>query len=197
MNKQAEKRKMIVKIAKDVIKQLDEGKYVPTLERYVMTEYEELPGNTELQTVFKGKFQCDVCAMGALFVSATRLYNSAKVRNYARKDEDGHRFLQFETDGPNTAKLLRKYFSNKQIALIETAYMSDEDEPIISSGGRSYPVPSEGSYEQNYELAEIEFKEAANFGAKYDYDDERLRAIMENIIKNDGVFIPWPERIWT
>ncbi len=67
---------------------------------------------------------------------------------------------------------LEEYFTTSQVCLIETAFEMDYD--FVGS---------------NCEFPSLAFR-AVTFGKQFEFDKDRMVAIMQNIITNDGIFIP-------
>jgi len=108
-------------------------------------------------------YTCQACAKGSLFMSYVGRVNECKFEAAATIDND---------DIDDTAHMkLREIFSKEQLDLIETAF----------EGGSYLRVNDD-----------IQKREAAlrHIYRKYDNEDERLLAICQNIIDNDGKFKP-------
>jgi len=115
------------------------------------------------------KKHCEVCALGACLLSVVALENK----------------FQFTAEGDlfvtnkSVYDRLRSVFTPRQLTLIEDAF-----ETRTTNG-----LAREYAYDNSY--VEVEGQhEAQLFGMKYPTDKLRLRAIMKNIIKNGGEFIP-------
>lgn len=108
---------------------------------------------------------CECCALGAMFMSCTLYNNKTTVENLL--DET----LNFEdlirTSGPQFSNGLDQFFSKTQLKLIEAAFEGDY-------GAFSW----EGS-----DKTKVWYETLPN-------DTKRLVAIMNNIIKNKGIFKP-------
>lgn len=175
------KAEMRVIVAKDALAQMKAEKYIATNGTYVGSELISRIGieggerhpydgggscyiNLEepLQPLLlKDKGECRVCAKGALFLSAVRKFNSAKVGDVADDDD---------------FKIAVKIFGLKQYDLIEAAFegwdsTKERWDGTEYTGNTSVPA-------------------ATAFGDQYDGNTERLVAILKNIIKNDGTFKP-------
>lgn len=120
--------------------------------------------------------QCSCCALGGMFMSCTLYNNNTTVEDlcYAGADigdvilEEGDKSL------PNG---LNKFFSVAQLKLIEQTFEGDQG--AINSGWDS-------------ETGEIDkfSPQAEAFYTKYKKPKDRLIAIMQNIIANNGTFKP-------
>lgn len=91
----------------------------------------------------------------------------AKTRLGNRTRSDG------DIDPDDISSALGSIFGKRQMSLIEAAFELDN-----TSG------------EFNEKLSEKQAEKAIAFGEKHDSADKRLIAIMKNIIKNDGTFVP-------
>ncbi len=105
-----------------------------------------------------GKTSCRVCAIGAAALCAIGLYDEAP-------------YDDIYWSGGTMRDVLSRWFSRKQLDLIESAYEMDKE----SHDGGS----SDGARER-----------AVAFGVRYVDPRERLEAIMQNIIRNKGSFRP-------
>lgn len=117
------KAEMRVIVAKDALAQLRHERYVATSGTYIGSELLQRIGGPEeddfgdtcyrnwdspLQALLlKDKGECDVCAKGALFLSAVRKFNSATVGDMINDDN---------------FKIAEKIFGIKQFDLIEAAF---------------------------------------------------------------------------
>lgn len=162
-----------VAIAKDVIAALQSLQV--RARSGVWVDLKKAPANwdagIELQPVFK-QTNCEACALGACFVSAVKLGNNCKLTEDAKYD--GFEFSPPAGDwGKDTTGMwtvLKRYFTERQLALIEFAF----------ENGEGY-----------YKYRDVANSEAANdFYYKYEDDEARMLAIMQNIVVNNGTFKP-------
>ncbi len=160
-------RRMV--IAKDVIDRLDSNYFCPVSGSYLLIDkyFYDFPPDTETLEVFETTKQCSVCARGAIFVSACLKFDGCKVSTLLEKPERHGIFLSEQED---------RFFDSKQIQMIENAY-----EAYISS-----PL----DYQLRNKLSADELTSCRNFGEKYVSNVDRMKAIMQNIIDNNGTFIP-------
>lgn len=113
------------------------------------------------------KGQCCVCGVGACLISLVNLADKYKIdKNLSSHDCYTKQY-----------KHVIKVFGKQNTYLIEAAF---------EMGGGSMPC-----YIKHVNFFD-ESHPAREFGKEYDDDGERLKAIMENIIENDGDFIPPP-----
>jgi hypothetical protein len=166
-----------VAIAQDVIEQLRAKRFVAAKKVYLRINQIDIlatRGNSNnLQAFLTGlsmpeKDDCKACAVGGTFLSICRL--DSEYENPI-KEEPEHVIKKMKL-------FLAKYFSLRQIGLIESAFET-------SAHNFNHEVNiSESAPKHLLEAAE-------NFGLRYEYDSEqRLIAIMQNIIDNNGCFIP-------
>ncbi len=136
-----------------------------TFSRYV----EEHEKNIELRDKLAQMPSCTVCALGACFVSAVKRVDKLKLGALVGEtDEDGRLYNVLGTAEGGwgaISKYLGKFFTKKQLELIETAFER--------GGGHTHAG-----------------WKAEDFWWQYDNDQDRMVAIMKNIIKNNGTFVP-------
>ena len=163
-----------VTIAKDVLEQLRLGRYYAEQSTYFSmpapTAEPLKPGQDLQSLILQNDRTCTVCALGACFASAVRLSNGVALSeetigfdNFA--DEPGDT-ADFGNDAVFNEKVA-SYFSNRQLALIESAFEKDDD------------------FSRGYDV-----EDAIDFGQAYEDDTDRLQAIMENIVEHGGNFVP-------
>jgi hypothetical protein len=109
---------------------------------------------------------CECCALGAMFMSCTLYNNKTTVRDF---DNETYDFVDSVEDR-SFSNGLAGFFSPEQLKLIEVAFE-------CGHGGFDPDEVTKGSH-------------AAEWGDYYKNDKDRLVAIMKNIIKNDGKFVP-------
>jgi hypothetical protein len=145
-HKLSNKEKRIA-IAKDVLVQIELGKYLATTGIYFYMDFEGSyhKNGANVQEVLLAKNpNCEVCAVGAAFASAARLGNNLFYKESNESD------LVAELFGDDAANM-------------EAAF-ERWDSPCVP--------------------------EVQNFGRQYPDTTERLKAIFQNIIDNDGSFKP-------
>jgi len=176
MNKKLTKAEMRVAIAKDVIAQIKTAKYNPMQGCWV----EEVDGpdyddwlfdnsrncTVDVQVYTKSIKKCNVCALGSLFVSAVNKYNNVYGTYWSVSTNE-----VFDTTETNNRSPLLRYFTIKQIRLIEYTFEGgmgavcfDDDHPMVNK--------------------------AYAFYSRYPDSKDRLLAIMKNIVENKGTFKP-------
>lgn len=152
-----------IAVAKDVIEQVEEKKFVPESGTYVMfvNAYNEgINHTTDIQKQLKTAVQCRVCALGASVVSLCRLNGNLKANH--TQDISSCAMRHF----------LETVFSIETVCLIENAFETSTG--FYTSSAVSY----------------TDKEKARSFGYKYNTLQKRLIAIMKNIIKNKGEFKP-------
>lgn len=189
----AEKR---TNIAKDVIKQVLLGKLIATRGTYF--EMRGLNRNFgDDHFTFKKKnidekeqinklmpsTKCEVCAMGALFAVDVLKRNHFAVVQLGNSIGDGE-----------ISKRLNRIFGKNQLDLIETAF----ERHVVATRNHTLWDKYHSSSCYDYADASSDIREgrtviaqkAVSFGDKYSTNEGRMIAIMKNIIKNGGNFLP-------
>lgn len=122
--------------------------------------------------------ECKVCAIGAAVCAIT----IRKHKSIERMMDQGAYGLSEEA----AFRTVMKYFSPLQAACIEAAFeqgngatqvLSDNEWHLTSIFGTDFGRPPC-------------LMKAVEFGQRFTDDTERLTAIMQNIIENDGYFLP-------
>jgi len=163
---------MCVKIAQDVLAQIRFNRYKATPGTYVQVDSPELNSwlrndmsayDETIAGSFKDFFKknkkttCQVCALGAAFVSLVNIENKCSVYEIVTKDYD-------------IWPRVEKYFGERNMTLMESAFeccvMDPNDDESI------------------HHL----LQQAGEWGSRYDEPEQRLRAIMLNVIRNNGDF---------
>lgn len=175
----AEKR---VLIAKDVIAQVKAGRFKVASGNWVAPltrsgsdlSVDRFEGDESVQKLFlEGDIpKCQCCALGAMFMSCT-LYNNKTTAielEYVRFS-----FSDYVEEGSFTNGL-SKFFSKDQLILIESAFEGNGGHFELDVG--------------ILEGVELEGDKTSKWMDRLPNDKKRLVAIMENIIKNKGKFVP-------
>lgn len=166
-----------VAIAKDVIMTIKAKKIKISQGSYVTNdELSEEIGNyekpVELQKLLaKVDEPCEVCAKGAMFICDIMRRNDFKVSDNTNIEDE--RII---------SKRLSQYFPQQQLDLIECAF----EEGVQQDYTKTLSIRNDDG---NWIYSEIA-KEAMEFGERYKRSEDRLIAIMKNIIKNNGTFKP-------
>lgn len=132
-----------------------------------MAKYSELM-DTEVCDLIDRSTSCNVCGIGAVFIASVRRADKLKLKDFAPPDSWGDDIDQQMRD------YLDEWFDADQRELIERAFEKGE----VGGDGDSKNVTQEDD------------EVAAAFGRKFRNADDRLEAIMRNIVDNDGEFIP-------
>lgn len=177
----AEKR---VEIAKDVLKQIKANKYKPTRGVWFMDSTEkglddflfygtEQCIDAKKDVVEKLVGTCKVCALGSLFISAIDKYNHTKLDRDSGCDAEV--FTSIDEKNP-----LTKWFTARQLLLIENTF-----ENLC---GAWYPkvVLNDKEWRDWYDKVVPAINK---YNSKYPNLIDRLKAIMNNIIRNKGTFV--------
>jgi hypothetical protein len=162
-----------VAVAKDALKQIRYGRYKANTGNYVIPNWYpyNVEDNEESQEYLenKGFWGCKVCAIGAVFLSKVRLGNN-------------HTGDLEVMNSPNMIiSNLKGIFSAKQLRLMEVAF-----EDLTGGAFKESSV-----YDSNNPKHTAKIEKALEFFKDYlDRPEERLIAILENIIANNGTFKP-------
>ena len=175
LNKAARER---IEILQDVLARLNAKKFkVKANCGYVVPDddeaFEKLVQSKAKSETIANKLAktCQVCAKGAIFLSTVSLKNAFDFKESAGLA--GH-------VGPvKIMSRLSEIFDRDNLDLVETAFETpfNEDEQLCACN-------SCGVVDWD------DFETAERFGSYYEEDDDRLRAILENMIANEGVFKP-------
>lgn len=165
---QMSKREKVVAVAKDVLKHVQtyhwcRGVYLSGSWRGVGPLTGDLQDN--VSTVER---LCSMCLLGACLVSKARLFNAVPMFNLC-----GGSSYSISVNRDDIDPLLQDVFSPLELSTIESAF---ERHPM---GMWRAQTPSDRDL----------LRSAAIFGMRYVNDDDRVVAVMENIIANDGVFV--------
>jgi hypothetical protein len=163
-----------VAIAKDVIAQLKAKKYRARAGTYltnakldsVLKREDDSPDKQLQQVLFsKNAGTCDVCGIGALMVSGVRFADKLTVGDLGPQP-DWQWVIGY---------YLNTWFELSQIDLIESAFETS------TTVGRRVCI------DESFKCA---LNDAVAFGRRYQTDGTRMIAIMRNIVRNRGEFVP-------
>lgn len=171
--KKISKEKARVTVAKDVLARL---RYRKVQQRVYLDKREldnviwdledvaykknEYVGNLDAREHINKLEKCPACALGNMLLSHVRIFDKITLYNLDEMNGDRDPIMDVLTD----------YFSEEQLDLIECAF--------------------EGEFWGNGEYDMDLVDKAIVFGNKYLDSKKRLRAIMLNIVKNNGTFKP-------
>ncbi len=189
------KAELRVAVAKDVLKSLKLSEMEASRGSFVQSKFDVrnmIVDNDSKKTAQELKKVCNVCALGACLLSTVALTNEFNF------DERLYSSGIIDLSGPVVFKRLNQIFPKEQLYLIENAFefgngwLSNFD-PNDSSGAGTFLTDRSGiTFKQAMKL-EPERQRAVRFGLKYpDWNEanERLAAIMRNIVRNKGTFKP-------
>lgn len=171
------KKEKAVLVAKDIIAQIKVKKFLPKHQGYVAQTFlqvdEEEDAQKELLT--NKSLKCTVCALGACALSIARLGNSLSIADLVAMDNT------WSDNADPVKESLVSVFDPIALYYIEKAYETGSSTPL-----------SEDILDNYYHIDkwDIDDSNAINFGNKYPNSEKRLIAIMENVIANNGVFVP-------
>jgi len=161
-----------VAIAKDVIAQIKAKRYTPKTGNYVKFKNRcKLKREESIQQNFD-KVDCKVCAIGSMFMSNIKFNNKFTL-------------VTFEHSGKKQAKKLAKYFSKKDLNLME--YVFENWKPRSTS----YWAPDTFNGALNnikYTESEIQRIKKAQELFKAKTPKDRLVKIMTHLVENRGSF---------
>lgn len=160
-----------VEIAKDVIESLKTNVYWAKRGLYIgYSIYNMFPVEASLQDVLlNGNVRaCDVCALGACFLSLIKHENDFTVGNLENTNFNSVSIFR---------ERLEQVFSKEQLGIIESVFETFYIHAV--TGGNNF---------ETAKIAENWFWEKHRF-VKYHDADEKLTIIMQNIIDNNGTFI--------
>jgi hypothetical protein len=167
-----------IAIAKDVLKHIKHFKKITQGEYGCVSMEENLPGDDSAQLhIDKITKNCETCALGACFVSYIRLYNKVKIDDFIIRNDDIAHTIEFDYND-NIFHKLKSIFTQNQLDEIESAFE-------LRDMGDEHHFGDDG-----YEIDEDRFQDAIQFGYQYSTPSDRLAAIMKNIVKNNGKFVP-------
>lgn len=153
-----------VAIAKDVIAQIKAERYTPKKGSYVKFKNKcKLKLGESIQQNFD-KVNCNVCAIGSMFMSDIKFNNKFTLDNFIYSGEE-------------QAKKLSKYFSNRDLNLIE--YVFESWHPNLARYGSGWVKYTEVEA-QRIKKAQQLFKAKTS--------KKRLLNIMTHLVKNNGSF---------
>lgn len=172
--KKATKAEKRVMIAKDVLAQLKSKRYTAENGVWVSAIYaddNDVCSSDSVQTLFADKIieKCYVCALGGLFMSCTNLGNTTTIRDFKHEasTELGYRIFRDR----KLSNGLNNIFNKSQLKMIEKYF---------EGGGGYFSYNNDSNKFCNH---------VTRFYEKYT-ETQRLKLIMENIVANNGTFVP-------
>ena len=173
------KRKQIVEVAKDVLKQIKAKKVILRKSGYLAAAAgTDLTEIKDLQELATSRAACHVCARGALIMSKARLYNHCKI------EPSSYELVDNCTLDDAAETFSKKDFPKDIWARAELAFEGWK-------AGSFYTADMDASVSTSEKEQEACYK----FYLRYPGQSEpkrrvRLAAICRNIIRNEGVFRP-------
>jgi hypothetical protein len=167
--KKANKAQKRVMIAQDVLAQLKAKRYVAESGCWVRIHYSPatVAETDSVQELFVEKKieSCNVCALGGLFMSCTNFNNNTLLKDL---DSVSEYLGSLVDEGKKLSNKLNSIFTTNQLKLIESYFEAN------------------GGYFRDYD----EDDRIEAFYNKHSSDKKRLQLIMENIVENEGTFVP-------
>lgn len=161
-----------IRIAEDVLMQLDSGKFIASGGYFNIYNVNGYSDRTQVQTLLKDEsngVRCAGCAKGAIFAAMVLETNSLTLKRS---------FSMVSSTMLDTKNLLE--FTRNQLDLIETAYegvvIKQTNRDLDNSPAKKEAIRFNSRYNDTEGLIKIR--------------EKCLRGIMRNIIKNEGYFIP-------
>lgn len=163
------KKEARIRVAKDVLKWLKLGELSLIPGEYLSDNLNNLPEAGCAKANIEKLKTCNVCALGAMFLGQIDIFNKIQIEDVFRYDYKKNLCVRDEV----MREKLKDIFDINQQCLIECAFEIDDR-----------------SGQDDDTVTEEQIENAKAFGAQYIRPRQRLQAIMENVIKNKGVFKP-------
>ena len=179
--KAASAAKKRVLIAKDVIEQINAGRYFPSPGTWVEPTYSDgrwlnivntFGEDASVRELFLSEkiSMCDCCALGGMFMSCTLYNNQTTAEQFEEEVGFGGNLPDLVPKRGKISNGLNKFFDPKQLKLIEAAFEGNIG---------AFQFRASALCEKLYAWSD-----------RYPAAEERMIAIMENIVTNKGVFKP-------
>lgn len=172
-------REKAVAIAKDVLKHVRDYRWFRGTYIHGSWRGEEAPWTGDLREhLDKVQEKCTMCLLGACLMSKARLFDAVPLDRLYKSDSErvDEVYNSINPDRGTIGLLLRDIFSPLELAKIESAF-----ERRVMTDGVATTMAT-------HDL----LRGAALFGKKIVNDGDRVTAVMENIIANDGEFVVDP-----
>jgi len=154
-----------VAIAKDVLAQLRSKRYIAEEGDYVdFSNWSDINEEEDIQSNFNTIKECKVCALGSAALSCIKYTNNSSFED-----------AQYQRE--NFWDQLLKVFTKKELVLMEYAFEGFKGDSSGKANDWKVKLP--------YKLID----KTLAFCEKYKNQNKRLKAIMKNIIENEGKFI--------
>lgn len=160
-----EKKKRLVVIARDIVKQLKLKRFIASPGTYFyvpdLSSSAEWMNGKDFQAELQPKKHCEVCALGAMFISYVDKYDSISGSSINRVPQK-----------------MREIFGSTQTSQIEAVF----------EGFRNRGITKTPLFQRYWGETE-ESRDALDESEKF-HPTDRMLAIMRNIIRNKGEFKP-------
>jgi len=174
-------------VIKDALAQIRSNKLIPRrgvvvdfLDRSIFDRERRIDAKPLIEELFKTQVEiCNTCARGALLISTIHKENNFQLCDF----EIGG---AFDPDSKTDTRLL-ELFSERQLAMIEEAfeYGTFEDDQDLEGSIYHY-----NQLTDEFHFTQEELRMLHEFHEQYLSDEERLIAILKNMLKNRGIFKP-------
>lgn len=185
-------------VIQDVLAQITAKKYIANVGNYLKPVFSKnINGEEQINQAFDKIHSCQVCGLGSMLLSCTHLGNKltfSDIKIFEKYYADSEVSLESEA----VKNLFLSIFSPKELLLIETAFegysffenssikdMKKEKEEFDYNEGCSRYAKDELEEELTFE----ETFACQKFFKRFKNDENRLKAICNNILKN-GTFKP-------
>jgi len=171
-----------VLVAKDVIERLNSNQISAEEGNWCSFPEEQKEGESVQEVILKGE-RCSACGIGSIFLSLISYVNQL---TFTDKDLYGFNMMTDYENETVEYKKLKNVFSDSQLKLIEQSFEGGRGFFEFDSDVQDYLFYDD--YDKpTYRGAAIQIA-ALRFYEKYPSENERLKAIMENIVENGGAF---------
>lgn len=179
------KRTMRIHIAQEAIRFIECGRLIARSGSYlgfpnsltVDSADDHIPeARGDMRTFFESQPLCNACGVAAIFFATVMVCDEITFEEFTVPRDNVYRqgsHLLVQLFADRDRKLMAKFFSRRNIALIEVAFE-----------GKAY-----GSSEDHVSYSDEDYAEAVAFCHRYQLDSHRLLAILRNIVDN-GQFEP-------
>lgn len=179
-NASAQERRILV--CKDVISRIKSGQFQPETGKFASLTIQDKEDKDSVQACVISKEPCECCALGGMLLSTISYKNRVTIKDWVNVSYGGH------LESPNEFNYfgIAQVFTKAQLKKIEQAFEG-------FSG--LYGPTSEVDFccdedEVKACNAPKEEKAIMSFYLKYTDPKARMIAIMNNIIRNNGLFLP-------
>lgn len=173
-----------LEIIKDALKHLPQTK--PLHMTYI---HGNVTGLTNLkEDIDKIRENCQVCMLGGLFLSSIGLYNNVEIDEVFDKSGTYFEINDFIGLAKTLEKNLTQYFDEYQLSLIEVAF-ERRDVKDYFYDLCNWIYETEDSVDYCGCNVCRDYNAATDFGIYGEPSIERMRRILENMLKHDGIFV--------